>query len=87
MCDTEIVQDYKKLSLRNNTVKNKNKKKNLGQPSKPRVLIYSRQIGDELEAEMEPHWNLIATSKVEKHTYLALVTLGGRLATLSVQLR
>ncbi|XP_076268203.1 influenza virus NS1A-binding protein-like isoform X2 [Rhynchophorus ferrugineus] len=85
--DTEIVQDYKKMSLKNTSVSNKMKKKTLSQPSKPRVLIYNREIGEELENEVEPDWNLIATESVGEHSFLALVTLGGKLATLSIQLR
>ncbi|XP_050293521.1 influenza virus NS1A-binding protein homolog isoform X2 [Anthonomus grandis grandis] len=85
--DTEIVQDYKKLSLKNPTGNKVNKKKFLGQPSKPRVLIYNREIGEELESEIEPDWNLIACEIVGEHSFLALVTLAGKLANLSIQLR
>lgn len=85
--DTEIVQDYKKMSLKNTTSSNKMKKKPLSQPSKPRVLIYNREIGEELESELEPDWNLIASESVGEHSFLALVTLAGKLATLSIQLR
>lgn len=85
--DTEIVQDYKKLSLKDKQSNSKPKRKMLGQPSKPRVLIYNREIGEELEHELEPDWNLIATSTVGEHSFLALVTLGGKLSTLSIQLR
>ncbi|CAH1126183.1 unnamed protein product [Ceutorhynchus assimilis] len=83
--DTEIVQDYKKMSLKNTS--SKIKKKTLSQPSKPRVLIYNREIGEELENEIEPDWNLIAAETVGDHSFLALVTLSGKLATLSIQLR
>ncbi|XP_018568306.1 influenza virus NS1A-binding protein isoform X2 [Anoplophora glabripennis] len=85
--DTEIVQDYKKLSLKDKQSNTKPKRKVLGQPSKPRVLIYNREIGEELESEVEPDWNLIASNSVGEHSFLALVTLGGKLATLSIQLR
>lgn len=87
VCDTDIVQDYKKMSLKNVQSNSKPKKKSI-QPSKPRVLIYSREIGeDQLVAEVEPDWNLIASSKVGEHTFLALVTLAGKLTILSIQLR
>lgn len=86
VCDTELVQDYKKLSSKN-VSQTKSKRKQLSQPSKPRVLIYSREIGEELESEMEPHWNLIASTKVGEHSYIALVTLAGKLAKLSIKLR
>nr|XP_023022272.1 influenza virus NS1A-binding protein-like [Leptinotarsa decemlineata] len=85
--DTEIVQDYKKLSLKDKQVNSKPNRKILGQPSKPRVLIYNREIGEELEHELEPDWNLIASASVGEHSFLALVTLGGKLSTLSIQLR
>ncbi|CAH1159086.1 unnamed protein product [Phyllotreta striolata] len=85
--DTEIVQDYKKLSLKDKQGATKHKKKVLSQPSKPRVLIYNREIGEELESELEPDWNLIATTSISDHSFLALVTLAGKLSTLSVQLR
>lgn len=86
--DSEIVQDYKKMSLKasqNATVKGK--RKALGQPSKPRVLIYSRDIGECLETEFEPDWTVIAISKISEHNFMALVTIGGKLTTLSIQLR
>lgn len=85
--DTEIVQDYKKMSLKNVPTNAKAKRKCLSQPSKPRVLIYSREIGDEIVEEFEPDWNVIASAKVGEHSFLALVTLDGKLSTLSVQLR
>ncbi|CAH1163471.1 unnamed protein product [Phaedon cochleariae] len=85
--DTEIVQDYKKLSLKDKQVVVKQKRKIISQPSKPRVLIYNRKIGEELENELEPDWNLIATASVGEHSFLALVTLGGKLSTISIQLR
>ncbi|CAH1100219.1 unnamed protein product [Psylliodes chrysocephalus] len=85
--DTEIVQDYKKLSLKDKQGATKNKKKVLGQPTKPRVLIYNRDIGEEFESELEPDWNLIATEPIGDHSFLALVTLAGKLSTLSIQLR
>lgn len=86
--DTEIVQDYKKMSQKNAIPPNhKGKRKFLSQPSKPRVLLYSREIGEELATELEPDWNLIASTEVGERHFVALVTLNGKLATLSVQLR
>lgn len=86
--DSDLVQDYKKMSSKvslNTTVKSK--RKALGQPSKPRVLIYSRDIGECIETDFEPDWNVIASYKVSEHNFLALVTIGGKLSTLSIQLR
>lgn len=85
--ETELVQDYKKKSLKSTNTNPKNKRKVLSQPSKPRVLIYNRELGEELESELEPDWNLIASEKVGEYNFLALVTLGGKLCTLSIQLR
>lgn len=85
--DTEIVQDYKKMSQKTIQTNPKAKRKCLSQPSKPRVLMYSREIGEELATELEPDWNLIASTEVAERHFLALVTLAGKLATLSVQLR
>jgi hypothetical protein len=34
------------------------------QPAKPRVLIYSRDIGERTEQEKETDWKLIAAAKV-----------------------
>ncbi|XP_046470863.1 influenza virus NS1A-binding protein-like isoform X1 [Neodiprion pinetum] len=84
--DTDIVQDYKKLSLKSQA-QSKGRRKGPLQPAKPRVLIYSRDIGERIESELEPDWNLIGASKVGEHAFLAIVTLDGRLTTLSVQLR
>lgn len=113
--DTDIVQDYKKLSLKTQA-QNKNRRKGVLQPAKPRVLIYNRNIEDSIEEQLEPDWNMIGVNKVGgkinicffslcdrsmiitakliiyfphsiEHTFLAIVTLNGRLAKLSVLLR
>ncbi|KAK9872409.1 hypothetical protein WA026_017869 [Henosepilachna vigintioctopunctata] len=85
--DTEIVQDYRKKTLKDTKPSAKNKRKVKCQPSKPRVLVYSREIGLEEENELEPDWNLIATDQVGDYSYLGLVTIGGRLTTISLLLR
>ncbi|XP_045467411.1 influenza virus NS1A-binding protein homolog A-like isoform X2 [Harmonia axyridis] len=85
--NTEIVQDYRKKSLKDPQPNSKNKRKILSQPSKPRVLICKREIGIEEENEFEPDWNLIAADQVGDHSYLGLVTIGGRLTTISLMLR
>ncbi|GLH14462.1 Ring canal kelch protein [Gryllus bimaculatus] len=87
LSDTEIVQDYKKLSLKNHTNTKQNKRKTQLQPAKPRVLIYSRDIGPRTNQEKDDDWKLIAATKVGEHNFLALVVLNGYLTTLSVQLR
>lgn len=85
--DSDLVQDYKKMSMKSLQNTNTKKRKVLGQPSKPRVLIYSRDIGECLETVFEPDWNVIAINKVAEHNFIALVTIGGKLSTLSIQLR
>ncbi|XP_026476975.1 influenza virus NS1A-binding protein-like isoform X2 [Ctenocephalides felis] len=83
--DSELVEDYKKMSQKCPT--NKGRRKCLGQPVRPRVLIYSRDIGDRNDADTEPDWSVIASDKVGEHTFMALVTLDGILARLSILLR
>ncbi|XP_046682683.1 influenza virus NS1A-binding protein homolog isoform X2 [Homalodisca vitripennis] len=83
--DTEIVQDYKKMSKKIINPATKNRRKGQIQPAKPRVLMYSRT--DTLEPETEQDWSLIASKKVGEHTFLGLVTLGNKLVTLSLMLR
>lgn len=61
--DTDLVQDYKKLSLKNQA-QCKNRRKGAMQPAKPRVLIYSQDAADWSEQEIESEWNLIAVDKV-----------------------
>nr|CAD7447871.1 unnamed protein product [Timema bartmani] len=86
LSDTEIVQDYKKMSNKNHN-NHKSRRKGQLQPAKPRVLMYSREITQRTETEKESDWNLIAAARVGDHTFLALVNLNGHLATMSVQLR
>lgn len=40
------------------------RRKCLGQPVRPRVLIYSRDIGDRNDGDTEPDWSVIASDKV-----------------------
>ncbi|KAF4522492.1 hypothetical protein B566_EDAN002577 [Ephemera danica] len=82
--ETDIVQDYKKLSKRQSQSNLKSRRKSQLQPAKPRVLIFSRDISEHTH---ESDWSLLASSKVRDHTFLALVSLNGSLATLSVLLR
>lgn len=86
--ESDLVQDYKRLVLKcpNNTNR---RRKQLAVPVRPRVLIYSRDIGqrdDEL-SQTEPDWNLLGSTKVAENTFLALVTIDGVLTRASVQLR
>lgn len=61
--ETELVQDYKRLVLK--CPNNKARRKCLAQPTKPRVLIYSRDISErEEKLPFEPDWNLIGSTKM-----------------------
>lgn len=86
--ESDLVQDYKRLVLKcpNN---NNRRRKQLAVPVRPRVLIYSRDIGqrDDEEGAIEPDWNLLGSAKVGENTFLALVTINGVLTRASVQLR
>lgn len=82
--ESDLVQDYKKLVLK--CPNNKSRRKQLGQPVRPRVLIYSRDIG-ERETSIEPDWNVIGSTNVSENTFVALVTLNGQLTRISIQLR
>ncbi|XP_059476948.1 influenza virus NS1A-binding protein homolog A-like isoform X2 [Neocloeon triangulifer] len=86
--DSDIVQDYKKLSKRQSQSNLKNRRKSQLQPAKPRILVYSRDISDKnLTENQNIDWDLIANTKVQDHTFMALVSMAGALATLSVVLR
>lgn len=87
--NTEIVQDYKKQSKKNSTANpSKSRRKPQMQPAKPRVLVYSREICDNINGQdKDDNCLMISSIKVADHTFLALIVVGGRLATLSVLLR
>lgn len=85
--ESDLVQDYKRLVLK--CPNNKGRRKQLGAPNRPRVLIYSRDIGDREDDKniIEPDWNLLGSAKVGENTFLGLVTLNGALIRVSIQLR
>lgn len=85
--DSDLVQDYKRLVLK--CPSNKARRKQLAAPVRPRVLIYSREIGQRKDqsSSSEGDWNLIGSAKVSENNVLALVTLNGVLTRASVQLR
>lgn len=86
--ESDLVQDYKRLVLKcpNN---NNRRRKQLAVPVRPRVLLYSRDIGqrDDEQSTIEPDWNLLGSAKVAENTFLALVTINEVLTRVSVQLR
>jgi len=86
--DSEIVQDYKKMSLRMSQPGTKNRRRGSQQPSRPRHTLYSRSISDlptgaEVGAE-EHEWKVLVTHTMGEKSFLALTVINGRLATLSV---
>lgn len=86
--ESDLVQDYKRLVHKcpNN---NNRRRKQLAVPVRPRVLLYSRDIGkrDDEKNAIEPDWNLLGSAKYGENTFLALVTVNGVLTRVSVQLR
>lgn len=60
--ESDLVQDYKRLSLKNPNNNNR-RRKQLSVPVRPRVLIYSRDIGerDDEQNTIEPDWNLLGS--------------------------
>lgn len=84
--DTELVQDYKRLVLKCPT--NKQRRKCLAAPVRPRVLLYSRDIGEPVgETVHEPDWNFISSAKCGENTFVALATVNGVLMRMSIKLR
>lgn len=84
--ESDLVQDYKRLVLK--CPNNKGRRKCLAAPVRPRVLIYSRDIGTaESEVNVEPDWNVIGSAHVSENTFVSLVTLNGQLTRISIQLR
>lgn len=60
--ESDLVQDYKRLALKNPNNNNR-RRKQLSVPVRPRVLIYSRDIGerDDEQNTIEPDWNLLGS--------------------------
>uniref|UniRef100_A0A1B0C8T9 BTB domain-containing protein n=1 Tax=Lutzomyia longipalpis TaxID=7200 RepID=A0A1B0C8T9_LUTLO len=86
--ESELVQDYKRLVLK--CPSNKARRKCLAAPIRPRVLIYSRDIGgerEEVEGNFQPDWSVLGSIKVADNMFVALVTLDGALTRISIQLR
>ncbi|XP_050695288.1 influenza virus NS1A-binding protein homolog isoform X2 [Eriocheir sinensis] len=84
--DSDIVQDYKKMSrkLSQNNMKAR-RKSTTPQPVKPRLLLYSRSISDLDEGEQDHDWKLISFTQVSESSWVAVVALHGSVAVMSVQ--
>lgn len=83
--ESDLVQDYKRLVLK--CPNNKGRRKCLAAPVRPRVLIYSRDIGEREVSSVEPDWTVIGSANVGENTFVALATLNGQLTRISIQLR
>lgn len=68
--DTILVQDYKRLVIK--CPNNKSRRKCLAVPVRPRVILYSRDIGERVDdgACLESDWDMIGTTKVSGKFYL-----------------
>ncbi|XP_064119983.1 influenza virus NS1A-binding protein homolog B-like [Macrobrachium nipponense] len=84
--DSDIVQDYKKMSRKLSQTNIKVRRKSTTpQPVKPRLMLYSRSISDKDDSEQDTEWKLIAYSQVADGAWVAVITLKGSVAVLSVQ--
>ncbi|KAK7079222.1 Kelch, partial [Halocaridina rubra] len=84
--DSDMVQDYKKMSRKLSQTNIKVRRKSATpQPVKPRLMLYSRSISDKDDSEQDNEWKLIAFSQVSEGAWVAVVTLKGAVAVLSVQ--
>jgi len=83
--DTEMVQDYKKISRKINHVNTKGSRKISTplHPVKPRMMLYSRSISDE-EEQQEAEWKLVTHAEVDDYSFVAIVTLNNQVSVLSV---
>lgn len=86
--DTELVQDYKRLSRATAVaIGNKKKKKALA-AAKPRIIMYSRNIScNSEELETENNGRIIAATELKDLMLLGLGFLSSRPVCLSVMLR
>lgn len=88
MQDSDLIQDYKKLSRRLSTPSGKNgTKKGVITPAKPRNFLFTRDESvspnapDELD---EKKWKLIATTTPGGHSIMGIAILAGNLGVLSI---
>lgn len=90
--DTEMIQDYKRLSRRlsqPNGTKSKTKGRKgvaVNNPVKPRQFLYTRSdsSGSSSSDEEDRDWKIIATTSTGAHSTMGLVVLSGTMTVLSV---
>ncbi|XP_027851858.2 influenza virus NS1A-binding protein-like isoform X1 [Aphis gossypii] len=86
LSDTEIVQDYKKLSKKSTSIP-KTRRKGQLQPAKSRVLICNREMHERRESFIDSDWTILGVTCVGEHTFSALASLKGQLCSLSIKLK
>ncbi|XP_037083607.1 influenza virus NS1A-binding protein homolog A-like isoform X2 [Pollicipes pollicipes] len=84
--DTEMVQDYKKLSRKVGRKTSPAVQQPVPSSKQYHTITYSTEVAERMQEEAYD-WKTIACSKVDERGMVALVTLGGRLAVLSVRQR
>ncbi|EEC17468.1 ns1 binding protein, putative, partial [Ixodes scapularis] len=92
--DTEMIQDYKRLSRRlsqPNGSKSKSKTKGragvtVSNPAKPRQFLYTRSdsSGSSSSDEEDRDWKIIATTSTGAHSTMGLAVVSGSMIVLSV---
>ncbi|KAL0270414.1 UNVERIFIED_CONTAM: hypothetical protein PYX00_007832 [Menopon gallinae] len=91
LSDSEIVQDYKKMSKKHGAVSSTGTKRKVPlQPAGPRVLILGENGAN--GQEEDPDWDLIAFNRVgvelfSEYAFLALTIVSNRLSRLSVSMK
>ncbi|XP_022160169.1 influenza virus NS1A-binding protein homolog [Myzus persicae] len=81
LSDTEIVQDYKKLSI------HKTRRKGQIQPAKSRVLICNSKMHEQGESFPDGDCAILGVTCVGEHIFSALASLKGQLCSLSIKLK
>lgn len=89
--DTELVQDYKKLSRKLSLPQQKaTPTHDAKAPSKPRQFLFTRSDSESslssLADDDDNDWKVLATCFTAKHVILGLVTISGKLSVVTVKL-
>ncbi|XP_064457437.1 influenza virus NS1A-binding protein homolog isoform X2 [Ornithodoros turicata] len=87
--DTEMIQDYKRLSRRlsqPNGNKNKGRQSQASTPAKPRQFLYTRSdsSGSSSSDEEDRDWKVVATTSTGAHSTMGLALVNGKMVVLSV---
>ncbi|CAL4058787.1 unnamed protein product, partial [Meganyctiphanes norvegica] len=86
--DSEMVQDYKKMSRKQSGNNLKSRRTSTStQPAKPRMMLYSRNITDKDDTEQDSDWKVIAHTVIAESSMVAIITLKNDIAVLSIQHR